>query len=147
MAEYLSHSLPVALVVEDDELVQEALKLALVEEAHLQVITAGVPELALPLVEAAAPEILLLDLGLPGASGWSVLAALRAHPAFLTLPVLIVTAQREAVAHVARLNDPWLDLVLKPFELATLLEQVTRLMQRHRALSADEGKGQALEGP
>ena len=137
MADGAPHSLPVALVVEDDELVQDALKLALVEEAHLQVITAGVPELALPLVEAAAPAILLLDLGLPGSSGWSVLAALRAHPVFQTLPVLIVTAQREAVARVARLNDPWVDLVLKPFELAMLLEQVTRLLQRHRAFSAD----------
>lgn len=43
MVEYLPHSLPVALVVEDDELVQEALKLALVEEAHLQEITAASP--------------------------------------------------------------------------------------------------------
>src|SRR5690348_16560536 len=103
MAESLSHSRPVALVVEDDELVQEALKLVLVEEAHLQVITVGIPELALPMVEAVAPAILLLDLGLPGSSGWSVLAALRAHPAFRTLPVLIVTAKREAVASVAEL--------------------------------------------
>ena len=137
MAEREPPSQPVALVVEDDELVQEALELALVEEAHLHVITAGVPELVLPLVEAVAPQILLLDLGLPGSSGWSVLAALRAHPAFHSLPVLIVTAQHEAVAQVARLNDPWLDLVLKPFELATLLEQVTRLLQRQRAFSAD----------
>lgn len=79
-----------------------------------------------------APVILLLDLSLPGSSGWSVLAALRAHPALRTVPVLIVTAQREAVARVAELQDPWLDLVLKPFELTTLLEQVTRLLQRAR---------------
>lgn len=133
MAEPISSSQPVALVVEDDELVQEALKLVLVEEAHLQVIIAGIPELALPLVETVAPQILLLDLGLPGSSGWSVLAALRAHPAFHTVPVLIVTAQREAVARVAQLHDPWLDLVLKPFDLPTLLGQVNRLLQRQRA--------------
>jgi DNA-binding response OmpR family regulator len=132
MTEVRSRSRRVALVVEDDPLIQDALKLALVEEAGFQVLTASVPEMALPLLEAAAPEVVLLDLGLPGPSGWSVLAAVRHHPQFRTVPVLVVTAHREATPRVVSLHDPWVELLLKPFALETLLERVEALIQRHR---------------
>jgi len=67
----------VALVVEDDVLIQEILTLVLEAEAGFHTVTSAVPELALPLAEETQPTVLLLDLGLPGMSGWSVLAALR----------------------------------------------------------------------
>jgi len=66
----------VALVVEDDVLIQEILTLVLEAEAGFHTVTSAVPELALPLAEETQPTVLLLDLGLPGMSGWSVLAAL-----------------------------------------------------------------------
>ena len=137
----------VALVVQDDPLIQDALKLALVEEAGFQVLTASVPELALPLLEAAAPEVVLLDLGLPGPSGWSVLAAVRRHPQFRTVPVLIVTAHREATPRVVSLQDPWVELLLKPFTLETLLERVEALLQRHRTWQAEAGNLPGHDGP
>jgi len=139
MREVRSRSRRVALVVEDDPLIQDALKLALVEEAGFQVLTASAPELVLPLLEAAAPEVVLLDLGLPGPSGWSVLAAVRHHPQFRTVPVLVVTAHREATPRVMSLQDPWVELLLKPFDLETLLERVEALIQRHRTWQTEAG--------
>ena len=139
MSEVHTRSRQVALVVEDDPLIQDTLKLALMEEAGFQVLTASAPELALPLLEAAAPEVVLLDLGLPGPSGWSVLAAMRRHPQFRTLPTLIVTAHREATPRVVSLQDPWVDLLLKPFDLETLLERVEALIQRHRTWQTEAG--------
>ncbi len=120
-----------ALVVDDEVELLDVLKAVLTEEADFRVITAAVPELVVPLVEAAPPEVLLLDLGLPGQSGWEVLAALRQNPRFAKLPVLIVTAARDAGKRVRELNDPWVDFLAKPVDLDTLLERVEQLVQRH----------------
>ena len=120
-----------ALVVDDEVELLDVLKAVLTEEADFRVITSAVPELVVPLVEAAPPEVLLLDLALPGQSGWDVLAALRQNPRFIKLPVLIVSAAHDAERRVARLNDPWVDFLAKPVDLDTLLERVNRLVQRH----------------
>ena len=130
MANPPSHHPKLALVVDDEVELLDVLKAILVEEADFRVITAAVPELVVPLVETAPPEVLLLDLGLPGQSGWDVLAGLRENPRFKTLPVLIVSAAHDAAARVAKLNDPWVEFLPKPVDLETLLERVNRLVER-----------------
>jgi DNA-binding response OmpR family regulator len=122
----------VVLIVEDDLDLLDAVKGVLVEEAHIRVLTAAVPDLAMPVIEAALPAMVILDIGLPGMSGWEVLAALRQHPRFRTLPVLIVSGMPDASARVAQLQDPWVDFLAKPFNLEMLLEQVQTLVARHR---------------
>ncbi len=120
-----------ALIVDDEVELLDVLKAILVEEADFRVITSAVPELVVPLVETAPPEVLLLDLSLPGQSGWDILAALRANPRFRTLPVLIVSAMPDAPSQVATLNDPWVEFLPKPVDLETLLERVNALVERH----------------
>lgn len=119
-----------ALVVDDEVELLDILKAVLTEEADFRVITAAEPELVVPLVEAAPPEVLLLDIGLPGQSGWEVLAALRQNPRFSKLPVLIVSAARDAGKRATELNDPWVEFLAKPVDLDTLLERVEKLVQR-----------------
>jgi DNA-binding response OmpR family regulator len=119
------------LVVDDEVELLDVLKAVLTEEADFRVITAAEPGLVVPLVEAAPPEVLLLDLGLPGQSGWEVLAALRQNPRFTKLPVLIVSAARDADRRVAELHDPWVEFLAKPVDLDTLLDRVEKLVQRH----------------
>lgn len=119
-----------ALVVDDEVELLDVLKAILVEEADFRVITAALPQLVVPLIESAPPEVLLLDLGLPGQSGWEVLAGLRGNPRFKTLPVLIVSAAYDAASRVAKLNDPWVEFLPKPVDLETLLERVTSLVER-----------------
>ncbi len=117
----------VAIVVDDETGLLDVLKATLTEEGRFRVVTAATPELVLPVVEATAPGIVLLDINLPGQSGWEILAALRRQERFKTLPVLIITAMQEAVQRVAALNDPWVDLILKPFDLDALLQHITHL--------------------
>lgn len=129
---------PVALV-EDDLFIQEILTLVLEAEAGFHTVASAAPELAVPLAVATQPTILLLDLGLLGMSGWSVLAALRHLPPFRTLPVLIVSAFHAAALPVARLEDPWVAFLPKPFDVDELLEQVEELVTRHRRFLAQPG--------
>jgi DNA-binding response OmpR family regulator len=131
MANLQTHHPKLALVVDDEVELLDVLKAILVEEADFRVITAAVPELVVPLVETAPPEVLLLDIGLPGQSGWDVLAALRANPRFRTLPVLIVSAAENLARQAMKLNDPWVDFLPKPVDLEVLLERVNKLVERH----------------
>src|SRR5215813_13166274 len=120
-----------ALVVDDEVELLDVLKAILVEEADFRVITAAAPELVTPLIEAAPPEVLLLDLRLPGLSGWELLANLRANPRFRTLPVLIVSAADDLAQRASKLNDPWVDYLAKPVDLEVLLQRVKKLVERH----------------
>jgi DNA-binding response OmpR family regulator len=131
MANQPMHHPKLALVVDDEVELLDVLKAFLVEEAEFRVITAAAPELVTPLIEAAPPEVLLLDLRLPGQSGWELLATLRANPRFRTLPVLIVSAAHDLVQRATKLNDPWVDYLAKPVDLDVLLERVNKLVERH----------------
>lgn len=126
-----------ALVVDDEVELLDVLKAVLVEEADYRVITAAAPEMVAPLIETAPPEVLLLDLRMPGQSGWDVLAALRANPRFQTLPVLIVSAADDLVQRVKKLNDPWVDYLPKPVDLEALLQRVNRLVERRARETAN----------
>ena len=126
-----------ALVVDDEVELLDVLKAILVEEADFRVITAAAPELVEPLIETAPPEVLLLDLRLPGQSGWDLLATLRANPRFRTLPVLIVSAAHDLAQRARQLNDPWVDYLPKPVDLEELLRRVEQLVERHARQPGD----------
>ena len=130
MADLTARYPKLALVVDDEVELLDVLKAVLVEEADFRVITAAAPELVVPLLETANPEVLLLDLRLPRQSGWDLLAALRANPRFRTLPVLIVSGADDLVQRARKLNDPWVDYLPKPVDLEALLERVKTLVER-----------------
>ncbi len=131
MASTPAHHPKLALVVDDEVELLDVLKAVLVEEADFHVITVAAPELVAPLLETAPPEVLLLDLRLPGQSGWDLLTSLRANPRFSTLPVLIVSAADDLAYRTRKLNDPWVDYLAKPVDLDALLDRVNRLVKRH----------------
>lgn len=65
------HATPpqVVLIVEDDLDLLDTLKDVLVEAAHWRIVTAALPDLVVPVVEAAPPAVVVLDIGLPDMSG------------------------------------------------------------------------------
>lgn len=91
------------LLVEDDDAIREMLSRRLALRGHAVELAAD-GETGLAMIRASPPEVVLLDHGLPGMTGWDVARALRADPAFATLPVIALTAhagepsRREAMA-------------------------------------------------
>jgi CheY-like chemotaxis protein len=75
------------LVVDDEPVVLEALEALLRQEGH-QVLTASDGEAALRLAQAERPDIILLDLHLPGLSGFEVVNRLRQVPELAAVPVI-----------------------------------------------------------
>ena len=117
---------PRILVVEDDEDIAQALQRSLRMEGY-EVRTAGDGELALEHGRSFAPDLVILDLGLPGLDGLDVARALRSED---DVPILILTARDAVESRVEGLDSGADDYLVKPFERQELLARMRALLRR-----------------
>jgi two-component system cell cycle response regulator len=111
------------MVVEDDHTILKLVDAVMTECGH-DVATFTDGAVALDAAIRERPDVVLLDIGLPGMSGFDVLRALKDDVALRDVPVVMVTAWGEAV-HVARALDHGAhDYVRKPFETEELIARV-----------------------
>lgn len=114
------------LLAEDDHAISEPLARALRREGYdVEVVEDGPSALA---AGRLGPDLLVLDLGLPGMDGLDVCRRLRGEG--LTVPVLILTARADEVDTVVGLDAGADDYVTKPFRLAELLARARALLRR-----------------
>jgi CheY-like chemotaxis protein len=81
---------PLALVIEDDDKSAELLRLQL-EKAGFRVVRAATAEAGLELATQERPDLITLDILLPGMDGWEFLERFKHHPQFSAVPVVIVS--------------------------------------------------------
>ncbi len=87
---------------------------------------------ALQKVRVLAPDVVLLDLSLPGISGWDVARALRSHAHTRTIPIIAITAHATA-PEIDRAREAGCDSVfVKPAKHAALIEELRRAVTRTR---------------
>jgi putative two-component system response regulator len=119
----------VALIGEEEAGLLAVLKALLIEVAQVHVITTA-PEFVLSLLETTTPGVVVLDLHLPEQRSWELLATLRQQPRYHTLPVVVFTTRGAAAERIAALNDPWIELFLKPLDLEEVLQRIQHLVQQ-----------------
>jgi two-component system sensor histidine kinase/response regulator len=88
-------------------------------------------ELALNVLREIVPDLVLLDLDLPGAvNGWGVLKALRADAGTSATPVLLTSAEATAQKHLRTCGEArsTLDHLPKPYSIQTLLKRIDRML-------------------
>jgi DNA-binding response OmpR family regulator len=117
------------LVVEDEPTVRETLAEALIEDG-LQVTTAGDGSQALERYRADRPDLVILDLMLPGMSGIEVCRVIRAES---PVPILMLTARDSELDKVLGLELGADDYVTKPFSLRELQARIHALLRRSDA--------------
>jgi two-component system response regulator MprA len=115
------------LVVEDDEEIALALQRSLRMEGY-EVRIARDGEAALQEVGGFAPDLVILDLGLPGADGLEVARTVRQQGS--DVPILILTARDALESRVAGLDIGADDYLVKPFERQELLARMRALLRR-----------------
>jgi two-component system, OmpR family, response regulator TctD len=145
------------LLIEDNPAMQTTLQRSF-ERLGMQVVLCGDGRRALDRWRASLPDVVLLDLSLPGLDGLEVLAHARAEG--LQAPVLILTARGTVGDRILGLNTGADDYLAKPFDLDELEARVRALARRRQpmdssaafaGLRADSGSGaiflndQALE--
>jgi DNA-binding response OmpR family regulator len=122
-----SNEFPTILVVEDDPDLQGVLKRILTGEGY-QVLTAADGETGLAEALGRAPDLLILDVGLPSKDGLEVVRELREHG--FAAPALMLTARGSLEDRVTGLDAGADDYLPKPFELPELLARVKALFRR-----------------
>lgn len=122
------------LVVEDDRSLSEALAYNLRREGYTPVV-AGDAEAGVALARREKPDLVLLDLMLPGGSGLDVCRSIRT---FSSAPIIILTARDEDIDAVLGLEVGADDYVTKPFSLRVLLARVRANLRR---IELDRGRG------
>ncbi|MES2164668.1 MAG: EAL domain-containing protein [Pseudomonadota bacterium] len=117
------------ILVVDDELPNRKLLEALLRPEGYQTETAAGGEEALAAVARRAPDLILLDVMMPGMDGYEVARQLKANPATTAIPIIMVTAQIDRAARLAGLAAGAEEFLTKPVDRAELWLRVRNLLR------------------
>ena len=123
--------MPKVLIVEDNELNRDALSRLLERRGYTIVCAPDGPE-GLRMAESERPDLVLLDIGLPGMDGHAVARELRRRPATAGLAVIALTAHATASDRESALAAGCDDFEVKPVALARLLPRMEALIEKGR---------------
>ncbi len=119
------------MIVEDDPVIREELAFLLGNENY-QVLPVTDFETFPEQVYSARPDLVLLDLGLPGRDGLALCAAIRK-----IAPIIVVTSRTSALDELRALNLGSDDYVTKPYNIPVLLARIKAVLRRNGAESAE----------
>lgn len=125
------------LIVDDEEDILKLLEYNLSKEGY-GVSRAVTGEEALVKAKAEQPDLVILDLMLPGIGGLDVYRALRANPATDKIPIVMLTAKGEETDIVTGLELGADDYITKPFSPKVLLARVRAVLRRNMTATTDE---------
>jgi adenylate cyclase len=119
------------VVVDDEPSVGAAVRDLLVPEGYA-VEAPTDPQAALPEILRAAPDLVILDVNMPGMSGWELCSLLRRQSVTRTVPVLFLTGRQEVRDRITAMQVGGSDYLSKPFSAAELREKVRLLLKTRR---------------
>ncbi len=131
------------VVVEDDPSIRQLLR-AVLEAGGNEVIEVVDGPTAVPTIRDTMPDVVLLDIGLPGIDGFTVLGMLKDDDALRHIPVLMVTAWAEPVLVAKALDRGAHDYVRKPFDVAELSARVMAAIRVKRETDFLTGNNERL---
>lgn len=120
------------LVVDDEPQILRALEVNLLARGY-RVDLASTGEEAVAIAAARPPDVVLLDLGLPGLDGLGVIGNLRA---WSQVPILVLSARGDESAKVAALDAGADDYVAKPFGMGELLARMRAVLRRRHPVAS-----------
>ena len=135
-----SHGRPVVLVVDDSRTIRTVIE-ACLSGINCDIRFAANGPTALEMIDADPPDLVLLDVQMPGMDGYEVCVRIRANPRFKLLPVVMITARTHTQDRVRALEKGADDFMTKPFERAELVARVRsslRLKSLYNTLDSAE---------
>ena len=114
------------MVIEDDTAIQEELALLLENEGYMPLVVTNFTDIPGQAV-LERPDLILLDIGLPGRDGFSLCAALRKA---IPVPIIFVTSRDAGVDEVRALSLGGDDYITKPYSVPVLLARIKAVLRR-----------------
>jgi two-component system, OmpR family, alkaline phosphatase synthesis response regulator PhoP len=133
------------LVVEDEEDIRELVSYTLLKEGY-QVASVASGEEALSVAEAKPPDLIVLDLMLPGLDGLTVCQRLRANPKTANTSIVMLTARGEESDIVSGLNMGADDYITKPFSRNVLLARIRAVLRNAGLRQAASDSAESADG-
>lgn len=95
----------------------------------MHLLTAATPELGIELIKIHRPDLILLDINLPGMNGFEVLGLLKQHPETADIPVIAVTARAMPHDIEAGKAAGFVDYLTKPLNVPQFLRSIDRYLR------------------
>lgn len=118
------------LIIEDEKLIIVSTQMVL-EAAGFRVESATNGEDGIAKARSLSPDLILLDIMMPGIDGWETLTRLKRDPETASIPVIIFTAREHARGHQKSSEMGAADYFRKPFEPDELIELVEKHVGTH----------------
>jgi len=119
----------IILLVEDNEMNRDMLSRRLIKKGY-EVVMALDGEQALEMTRAEAPDLILMDISLPGLDGWEATRRLKAMPETQAIPIIALTAHAMAGDREKCLEAGCNDYDTKPVEFPRLLDKIQGLLAK-----------------
>lgn len=116
------------IIVDDDVLIRETVRLAL-DHAGYYVIAVGEPDRALAVMRAEKPDLVIMDLYMPGSDGRELIRALKADPELARTPVILFSGSDEAIDVVSGLQSGAVEYLGKPIDGEILLSKIKHILK------------------
>jgi two-component system response regulator MprA len=130
-----SQAAPIMLIVDDERGILDFVRLGMRNEGFRVEIAQDGPT-GLAKARTLHPDILILDIVLPGIDGLNICRRLRAEPETMNIPIIMLTARDEVKDRVAGLETGADDYLTKPFSFDELLARVRALLRRQQRAAA-----------
>jgi DNA-binding response OmpR family regulator len=123
------------VIVDDDPDLGPAIREALSNQ-DVRVETPGDARAALPVILREAPHLVILDVNMPGMSGWELCAILRRQSGTRSVPILFLTGRQELKDRITAMQFGGSDYIAKPFSVEELRRKVRVLLFQERRSEA-----------
>lgn len=121
------------LVVEDDRSIQMVLELVLTKMAKCQVIAASDGFEGIAMIREHKPDVVLLDLMLPGMDGFEICRQVKTDPATRHIPIVFLTAQPQPASVARAMALGAAGYLVKPFDPLKIVDQINEALSRVQA--------------
>lgn len=115
------------LVIDDDIMNIKTVQQILKEQYQVATATSG--EMALKILEQMIPDLVLMDINMPGMDGFELLERFKKKEETATIPVIFVTADQSELAETRALEAGAVDFVSRPFNPSVLMKRITNTLQ------------------
>jgi DNA-binding response OmpR family regulator len=120
---------PTVLIAEDEDTIVESLGFLMQKEGFIvRVATNG--DAAIAMITNGIPDMVLLDVMMPGCDGFEVVRAVRANPASKHVPIIMLTAKTREIDRRKGLELGVDDFITKPFSTRDVVARVKALLER-----------------
>ena len=129
----INHMSKSILIIDDEEDVKEIAQMGLEMTADWSVVTASSGTEGLILAETSQPDVILLDLMMPGWDGKETLKQLKANQNTANIPVILMTAKTQLAIALELRELDLVGVITKPFRPLQLPEQISQILaQNHK---------------